>query len=860
MRRLAALVCASAAVAASPAIAQADFGIAPGYPKVAVLDPADNPYTAAGGHPDRIRVEMDFQHDAGTVSENPKEIAVELPPGLSGNPNAVPPCSRNAFEVELDCPPESQIGVLTMKANGGFSSEFDLFSVEGGPGELASIGSYLIAKIPFTLQIRPDDFGVTIRQADIVQPVVLEGTTIELWGVPADHQIGTAIPRRAFFSLPARCDGGPLSVTVNMRSWQQPERWVTATGDTGMLLTDCTALSFQPSIGFDLTNPTLDSPTGAAVALTLPQSEDPDARAGVAAKTASIVLPAGLSISPGVSQGLTTCADADLHKGSSQPASCPISSRIGTVELAGSQLRAPLAGHVYLGQERPGQRFRIFVVAEGMGVSAKLEGALQVDPATGRITAKLEDLPEAAFGRIDLRFDDGPRALLATPLTCGSLTATGTFTAHGVFPLAQASDAASVDRGLGGPCPDRPPFAPQFSGGSTDARAGAATGVTLTLRRQGGEQLPDRFSAELPRGVTAALGSVDRCGEQAAAAGTCPAGSRVGSVLGEVGSGPRPARLAGDAYLGGPYRGAAFSLALVFRAKIGPFDLGTTVTRAALRMDRESGRVSIETDSLPRTVEGIPVRFRTIGLDIDRPGFIRNPTSCEPAAVEISVRSVTGAVSRSTNPFSVTGCNSLRFRPKLAMGLTRKAEIRSGGRPGLRIGIRSRGTNTTNIKGADIALPGYLRLNAASRKEICARQDAMEGECQAISKVGEATGRTPLLNGRLDGSIYLVQPEGSGPPELWTTLDAMGVSLDVRSKLSSRGGRIHTSLVDLPDVPIAELALQLKGGKRGILALKGNPCAPKSRDARATVAFEGQNRAYRIGREPIEGCKRVSGG
>jgi hypothetical protein len=862
VKRIVVWLGALAALVLSPTMAQAEFGFKPGYPKLAILDAVGGPYATAGGHPDRILIQLGFNLDEGKAAGNPKEIQLRLPPGFSGNAADAPVCLRHdfggaePFEDGNFCPPESQIGVFTIWF-GEESFETPLYNIETLPDEAGLIGGTGFGKNAFPLQIRPDDFGLTIRQPEMIQTLVLGGSDIELWGIPADHLTETPMPRRPFVTLPARCDAGPLPVTVAMRSWQEPDRWVTATADTGTPLTGCDALSFQPTVGFSLDNPSLDSPSGATIGLDLPQSEDPNGRASIPTKAASVVLPAGVSISPGAAGGLTACADADLHRGSSQPAACPPTAKVGTVELDGPQTRQPLTGTLYLGQERPGERFRFFVVAEDGGISAKFVGTLQVDPVSGRTTARLEDLPELAFAHIGLHFDGGPRALLTTPLTCGSLGANGTFTPHGGFKAVQSSASTSVEHGVdGGPCPARPPFAPSFSGGSTNARAGAATGVTVTLRRQGGEQLPDRFSTELPAGLSAALGSVERCGDQASAAGSCPAASRVGSVVAELGSGPRLAKIDGDAYLGGPYKGAPFSLALVLDAAIGPFDFGTEVTRAAVRVDRTTARVSIETDSLPREIEGIPVRFRTIGLDIDRPGFLRNPTSCEPAAVEISVRSVTGAVSRASNPFAVSGCDSLRFRPELAMRLTNKAQLHANGDPGMRIGIRARGQNLTNTKGADIALPGYLRLNSASKREICARQAAIEGRCQALSKVGTATGHMPMLDGRLEGTIHLVQPEGKGPPELWTTIDSTGVRFDIHGKLSNRDGRVHTNLVDLPDAPMTDLSLQLKGGKHGILSLKSNPCAPKARRARATVAFEGQNRAYRIEREAIEGCGR----
>src|SRR5204862_1517349 len=111
---------------------------------------------------------------------------------------------------------------------------------------------------------------------------------------------------------------------------------------------------------------------------------------------------------------------------------------------------------------------------------------------------------------------------------------------------------------------------------------------------------------------------------------SCPADSRMGSAVAEIGSGPSPARLPGDAFLTGPYRGAPFGLELRFHTKLGPFDFGWFTVRAAVRLDPDGGKTSIETDTLPEAIEGLPVRLRTIGIDIDRRGLVRNPTSCAP--------------------------------------------------------------------------------------------------------------------------------------------------------------------------------------------------------------------------------------
>jgi hypothetical protein len=527
------------------------------------------------------------------------------------------------------------------------------------------------------------------------------------------------------------------------------------------------------------------------------------------------------------------------------------------VEVVGPQLREPLAGNVYIGEGRPGDRFRLFAVAKGPGIEVKLRGSMRPDPATGRLTAVFPDLPELPFSRLTLRFDDGPRALLVNPLDCGPATAVGRFDPYSQGSRVESTDAVTIESGPpGSGCSGEPPFRPSFVAGVSDAVAGRPTSFSATLRRSGGEQSPERFSVAFPPGLSAHLGALDPCDRAAAASGACPLGSRIGSAVAEVGSGSSLATLQGDVFLTGPYRSAPFGLALAFDLELGPFDLGGFNVLARLRIDPFSGRVSVETDPLPQVIEGLPVRFRTIGLDLDRPGFIQNPTSCAPASVDAIVRSTRGATVSPSSPFFVRRCDRLRFAPRLSMRLTNRSELQRGGKPGLRIRIRS-AHGSTNLRRADIALPAQLRFDSAGLDEICARQDAYEGKCPPSSRVGSARGRTPLLGKHLAGAVHVVQPAGSGLPELWTSLDAMGIRFEVRSEVRTKGGRIHTRLVGLPDIPLSEFVLRLAGGKRGILSLSVDPCSRRDRVERTAASFEGQNRAYRIKRAKIAtGCGR----
>ena len=72
-----------------------------------------------------------------------------------------------------------------------------------------------------------------------------------------------------------------------------------------------------------------------------------------------------------------------------------------------------------------------------------------------------------------------------------------------------------------------------------------------------------RSTVDLPPGFTAQVAGVPLCPEANAAAGTCGADSRVGSVVVGAGAGSSPVDVPGTAYLAGPYKGAPFSLVFV---------------------------------------------------------------------------------------------------------------------------------------------------------------------------------------------------------------------------------------------------------------------------------------------------------
>jgi hypothetical protein len=839
-------------LAAAPGSASAEFGIAPGSFTVSMTDAEGNPDIRAGGHPDRLAMEFELNTTpSGRPDGNLKDLAFELPRGVAGNPRATPTCSREQFgTLQTDrCLPEAQVGVASV------GSGVDDYVFSAPIYNLASTSSDYAAEFGtklsligqhFLLRMLPDGQTFAMEVGNLVQDAPTVLVKVELWGIPADHQAGTTLARRPFLTAPTGCDEPPPTATVRVESWQQPGVWRSATTQAGPTPVGCENLAFDPQLDLALDSAATDSPTGAQIGVTVPQQDDPDGVASARIREATVLLPDGMALSPSAANGLLACTDAALGAGTDAAPRCPPASRIGTITVNTPILDAPISGVVYLGEQQPSDRYRLFLVARGPGVDLRLKGSLRADPSTGRLTTVLTGLPEVPFERLTLNFDGGPGAALVTPLACGPSTATVVLRPYGGGPAVTASDTVAISSDpFGVACGANAPFAPSFVAGSSPARAGIASPFATTLRRRDGEQLLDRFSITMPPGLTARLASVERCSSAQAATGACPADSRIGSVATEAGSGPSPFPLHGDAYLTGPYRRAPFGFALVVRAIAGPFDLGTIVIRAALRVDPRTGQVKVDSDPLPRVVDGIPLRMQTLALDIDRPGFLVNPTGCKPSKVGAVVASTQGAVSRSSARYAVGHCRALRFRPAMSLALTDRSQLRNDGHPGLRLAMRMvRGGS--NMRAADMRLPKPLEFSPGAVTAICSREQAKDRRCPKGSLAGRARARSPMVSGPLTGTVHVTQPRGNGLPDLLVSLSGEGVDIDITMRNSVKKGRLRSEFAELPDLPLSSLALRFASGKRGIFSVRSSLCRDRRpRRLVATTELTAHNEAYR---------------
>ena len=295
----------------------------------------------------------------------------------------------------------------------------------------------------------------------------------------------------------------------------------------------------------------------------------------------------------------------------------------------------------------------------------------------------------------------------------------------------------------------------------------------------------------------------------------------------------------GSLYLAGPFGGAPLSVVAVTPAVAGPFDIGTVVVREALNVNPITARVEASgaaSDPIPRILEGIPLQLRDLRLAIDRPEFMRNPTSC---AEEQSVAALFGAdipapvqlVSR----FQAASCASLQFKPRLSIKL--KGGTRRAAYPALEATVRPR-PGDANIKKAIVTLPASAFLAQEHIVTVCTRVQFRADQCPKGSIYGFATARTPLLDEPLRGPVYL-RSSNNPLPDLVADLKGL-VDVELVGRIDSVKGAIRSNFEAVPDQPVSSFTLKMKGGGKGLITNSENLCSRRSRAVAKMTAQNGR--------------------
>jgi hypothetical protein len=814
---------------------------------------------------------------------DPKDLGVDLPPGFLGNPLVTGRCPQSQLTNQSTSGGGSPACNEQEMAVGSFAPVLGNVAGEGettvriyndvpAHGYAAEFSSILASPVVslFGSVRSSEDYGVRVQALNTPLYTKVYGAFVAL------HVEPSASMQRAFLTNPMDCGEEarekPLA-TITGTTWQAPTLLSAPVSVTLPPVTNCAALEFTPSLNVRPTTTSGSSGTGATATLHFPQENllEPTKLAEPPLKKAVVSLPAGVTLNASSGNGLEACSEAQMglitttgalpnpiRFDESAPA-CPDGSKLGTVKVETPLLEEEIGGTIYLAeQERNpfGSLLAIYLAIESprFGLEVKLAGKVDLDPSTGQLTATFDYNPQLPVEELKLNFrGGGARSELATPEVCGHYSTTGSlepWSAPESGPPAQISEPGFDVTTNCAPSADKRPFAPSFEAGTVGTQAGAYSPLVIKVGRRDGEQELKSLDFSLPKGLLAKLAGVPYCpegaiqnaehksGREELASASCPAASRIGSVDTSAGVGAEPFHVSGSVYLAGPYKGAPLSSVVVTPAVAGPFDLGDVVIRAPLYVDPETAEVTAKSDPIPTILKGIPLKVRSVAIDLDRPGFSLNPTSCNVMLATAFIGSSDGATAKPTNRFQVGGCDKLGFKPHLKISL--KGATKRTGLPALKAVVTyPKGGAYANIQRAQVNLPHSEFLEQNNLNKTCTKPVLLEGKCPAKSIYGKAKAWSPLLDQPLEGPVYLVGGYGYKLPALVAELNGQ-IRVLLKGKVDSGPNKgIRATFEMVPDAPVSRFVLEMKGGKKyGLLINSEGLCGKKQR---ASSIFRAQN-------------------
>jgi hypothetical protein len=220
--------------------------------------------------------------------------------------------------------------------------------------------------------------------------------------------------------------------------------------------------------------------------------------------------------------------------------------------------------------------------------------------------------------------------------------------------------------------------------------------------------------------------------------------------------------------------------------------------------------------------------------------FLTNPTDCSLARqVRVTARSyqLPDQPSTMSAPFpAIVGCGKLNFAPKFTTTATNpEAAAPTGVNTELSIpqDESPQGLGTSTVKSARVTLPLGFAINpaAADGLEACSADQVGYGRnvpasCPDAAKIGSIEADVPALQEPLHGAVYQRTPDPGHLFGFWVVADEQGVHLKLPAQIEPNPltGQVTVvldhiaGLEGLPQVPVADLKLNVFGGPRAPLA------------------------------------------
>jgi uncharacterized repeat protein (TIGR01451 family) len=342
------------------------------------------------------------------------DLQFTTPEGLLGMISKIPLCPEPQASLGT-CSAESQIGHTVVAAGPG---PYPLVVPQPGqpPAPIYLTGAYKGA--PFGLSIAvpviagPFNLGTVVVRASIaIDPltsrltVTTDQLPLILDGVPTDlRTINAVIDRPGFMFNPTSC--APQSFSGTASSAQG----VTAAISSHFQMGSCQSLKFDPDFRVSTSGRT-SRKDGASldVRVIYPTGALGDNQASSQSNIAAVKVDLPKQLPSRLSTLQKACTAAQF---ASNPAGCPVESRIGVVKAITPVLPVPLTGPVYFvshgGEEFP----QLVMILQGYGIRVDLVASTFISKA-GITSSTLKAVPDVPITSFELYLPEGPYSALA---------------------------------------------------------------------------------------------------------------------------------------------------------------------------------------------------------------------------------------------------------------------------------------------------------------------------------------------------------------------------------------------------------------------------------------------------------------
>lgn len=829
--------------------------------------PGDTTYDQSAGHPT-------FNLKVGNLGKSPqiREFNLDLPSGFVADTVQTTRCDRADADAG-DCDASSLVGSVST----AMGSPAELLEIDGElhnvvpetndmPAQLQVImdvvvGPFDLGKlsIPVYTEMRKD-YGITTKTQ---LPYTYEG--IHVFVRSMELSVSGYVGGKPFMINPTECGDHTITANIVRRSGPPVDPISedvhingcprSFTDPIGLTVTPSTTETAVPvGLTFDIST-TIDNPTLTSMAMTMPE---------------------GLELNPAVANGLTTCPSAEINN--SGGAACKnTTAHVGDVELETPLLPTTQFGEVYL--EDPigidkDTRYRTAIVVHLPGKDmivrgeVKIDGSSTIQPGgkgsqntgTGQISTVFwgdevgTPLPDLAFSTMSVAFHDGPRAMFLNPRECTTASFDALITAHGGGVTSTASDSYNTTSDCG-----NPGFSPSFDIDTTSTVSAANPDLTLNFTSPPKDAAIKSVEIDLPTGLVAATGNVDRCSTKQADLGNCTSASDIGDITASIGASADPLNnyeINGDLHNVAPLPGEPARLSAMIDVQVGPFDLGklTVPIEAELRHDWGVTTTAV----MPERYEGIAVNMRAMSItlagQVGGKGFAINPSKCQNNTISVAMESHDGQTKNDSDSFTTTGCAPFASGDEPSLVVTPSTK-QAGAPVGMRIDVNAEtGTppqGAPTIRKTEVIFPEGLEINAAFAKDLVpcptATIDSIiatgVGDCTG-TKIADVTMTTHLMSSRPQGGLYIETPglTKADRYRVALVLDLPGPTLVVRGEIDINGtttinpggtgstdesatGQLTAVFDNIPDLGFTQMRLDFNAGSKAMVV---NPtsCTP----------------------------------